>query len=358
MKKRTSFALICVLLFSLLLTTSCNLFHPQIQSTTPESTATETPSDTAEPDTVTVADYEDVISIYRMAVEHLGKYYNLYPQEFADDMYATEITNATDEVKNIYQSIFMPCFYLYMHEFGEKYQSHGINAFGYTVFDINNNGTDELVLMSDECDLIAIFAMVDNKVTLVFNDPKDMMYFISTDGSLKCRYQEYIGTDQLYHYFERTYTWQNDDTLVDAGAIAKEEPLDAHLHRAGELAITKQNIPSPFVRLMGPLTLQKPGIMTWEWGDNIYRDRYNVGVEIGGDFTQSRVQLNVLIKGTDDISVRDAKREGDVVYFEDEKAGGRIEFNAQSVWVIVDKSKDGSFPTGAWLLEYVSYIKG
>ena len=83
MKKRSSFALICVLLFSLLLTTSCNLFHPQIQSTTPESTATETPSDTAEPDTVTVADYEDVISLYRMAVEHLGKYYNLYPQEFA-----------------------------------------------------------------------------------------------------------------------------------------------------------------------------------------------------------------------------------------------------------------------------------
>ncbi len=356
MKKQASFAMVCALLFSLLLTTSCNLFQPQDQSFTPESTSTEAPSDVVTPETMTVASYEDVISIYRMAVAHLGKYYNLYPQEFADDMYAAEIANAADEVKTVYQSIFMPCFYLYMHEFGEEYQRHGINAFGYTVFDINNNGTDELVLMTDECDLIAIFAMVDNKVTLVFNKPKDMMYFISSDGSLKYRYQEYIATDGTYHYCERTYTWQENDTLVDTGE--EKAFLNVYAHRADKLAITKQNIPSPFVRLMGPLTLQKPEIMTWEWSDTPYRDRYDVGVEIWGEFTQNRVQLNVLIQGADDISVRDAKRDSDIVYFEDEKSGGRIEFNAQSVWVIVDLSKDSNFPTGAWLLEYVSYVKG
>ena len=349
MKKRTSFALICVLLFSLLLTTSCNLFQPQDQSSTPRDS-----SSNATTPPITATSYEDVISIYRMAVKHLGTYCNLYPQEFANDMYAEEIINANDKAKEVYQNIFMAAFELFMDEFGVKYQGNGINAYGYTLFDINGNGTDELILMSDECDIVSIFAMIDDKATPVFHNLKGKRYFITADGSIKNRYQGDRSTD--YVYFEHTYTWKSDDTLFDAGE--NKAPINEHIGRKELLEITKQNISSMFVRLMGPLTLQKSEIMTWEWSNNTYRDRYGVRTDIWGKFTHSNVRLSVSISGVDEIRDISAKREGDFVYFEDEKASGRIEFNAQSVWVIIDNSKDGNFSTGAWLLEYISYSKG
>lgn len=357
MKKRTSFTLICVLLFSLLLTTSCDLFQPQDQSSTPETTPTEAPSDIATPKTVTVASYEDVISIYRMAVAHLEEYYNLYPQEFADDMYAAEIANANDEVKHVYQSIFMPCFYLYMHEHGENYQGHGINAYGYTLFDINNNGTDELVLMTDECDLIAIFAMSNGKAKLVFNNPEGTRYYITADGSIKNRYQG--ERDTGFAYYEHTYTWNNDDTLTDAGE--SKAPINEFIYREELCAITKEKITSPFVRLSGPLTIQKPDIITWEWSDDRQPEWRSVELHIGaGSFTGNGFKFSLVYPNTlsNIVSNIIATREGDVAYFDTPEISGRIEFGYQSIWLIVEKSTVESIESYSYLLTYVTYSKG
>lgn len=356
MKKRSIILLICsvVLLCSLLLAAmwSALLQKDPIPNQKDPPPASDQPNAKIEANT-----YEDILSIYRLAVEHLGGYYKLYPQEFAADMYATEIANASDDVKSVYQSIFMPCFYLYMHQHGENYQGHGINAFGHTLFDVNGNGTEELVLMTDECDIVAIFAAANGKAKLVFSNSEGARYYITANGSIQEHYQGKKGSNEWdTTYYEYTYMWKNDDTLVNAGEC--EAPINKYMYREELCAITKGKLTSPFVRLMGPLTVQKSEIVSWEWFDTYYREDYNVCLTIWGALTEEEAQISIHLMSIGRISEKGAQREGDTVYFEDEYADGRIEFCAQGVWLIIDESHNKNFPTGIWLLKHVENVWG
>ena len=364
MKKRTSFALICVLLFSLLLTTSCNLFQPQIQSTTPESTPTEAPSDFTTPEAttkdeltnvppVTLAGYEEVISLYQIAVEHLEVYYEEDPES---SIYPEEIANADDAAKALYESIFLSAYAWYEYDFGVEYNNHGTEAYGYAIFDVNGNGTCELVLMTDECDILAIFSTVNEKATLLLDNREKKQYYFSSNGSIKNQYQKKVGDD--YFYFSHTYEWESNDTLKDVG---ETKLFSGYISRQGLAQLTKKNTTFKFVRLMGPLTIQKPDIITWEWSNDPQPGLRSVELHIGaGSFTKNSFVFSLVYPNTFSSIVSNivATREGDVAYFDTPEISGRIEFGCQSIWFIVEKSTLESVGSYAYLLTYVTYSKG
>ena len=367
MKKRTSFALIFVLLFSLLCTTSCNLFQPQIQSTTPESTSTEAPSDTMTPETTTpeattkeeltnvppatLASYEEVISLYRIAVERLKTYCKEDPKS---SIYTEEIANADDSTKALYESIFLSA-YAWYGEYSGKYNNHGTEAYGYTIFDINGDKTHELILMTDEYDIIAVFTIFCENATLLLDNRKKLWYHF--DGSsINHRYkgQSATGTEKYYddNYFIKDGKITKHSTeLADYPSIQYREHINAY---------SKQNITSPFVRLSGALTIQKPHIYNWTWSNSHVWQQFPFLLDIGaGIFTQEKFDFWIMSSSyklvTDKVS---ATRKGEVAYFDSPEISGRIEFGYQSVWLIIEKSAIESIACDAYLLTDLEYSKG
>ena len=373
MKKFTSLTLIAALVFSLLLTTSCNLFGPQEQSTTPETSPTKSPSDFTTPETTTpeittpdittkeeltnvppatLASYEEVISLYRIAVDHLEIYFEEDPDS---SMYATEIANADDPTKALYESIFLSAYAWYEYDFGVEYNNHGTEAYCYTIFDINADGTYELILMTDEYDIVAIFTIFNEEATLLLDNREGLWYYIF-GGSVTHRYskQNAHGSSK---YYDDLYFLQDGKLIKHATELA-----DCPSYQCRELIApySKQSITSPFVRLSGPLTIQKPYIYTWIWSNSRIWEQFPFLLEIdAGVFTENEFGFSIAKSYyptvVDDIV---ATREGDVAYFDTPKISGRIEFGCQSVWLIIEKSTVSELPCGAFLLKDLDYAKG
>jgi len=254
--------------------------------------------------------YDDIIDLYSIAVDHLGVYCKEDPES---TIYADAIADADQATKETYASIFLVAYAFYESYFSNGYQSNFINAYGYAVFDVDKDGSDELVLMSDECDILAIFkTTAQNKTKLMLYNKDLRQYYIGSDGSIN------YGSYNRIYYAE----------------------------------MTKSQVQFEFVRLTGDLVLQKPYLISWDWcnGDNMTPT--TVEMSITGALTKSSFHLYIY-----GISVT-AKRDGDVAYFEHEEVIGRVEFCSRSVWLIIEKSNTNKISEGAHLLKNLSYAKG
>lgn len=369
MKKFTSLALIASLVFSLLLTTSCNLLQPHEQSTTPEPSPTKTSSDeTTTPESTTpetptneeltnvspatLASYEEVIALYQIAVDHLEIYCE---KDSESSIYAKEIATADDPTKALYESIFLSAYAWYKYDFGGKYNSYGTDAFGYTVFDINADETHELILMTDECDIVAIFTIFNEKATLILDNRERQWYYID-DGIVCLRYSKQ-NAHGYSNYFDDLYFLQDGKLTQHATELANYPS-----YRSRELiaSYSKQSITSPFVRLSGPLTIQKPDLYNWSWSNSSIGEQFPFFLDIGaGVFTETGFAFSIMTSSyrwvVGNIT---ALREGDVAYFDTSEISGRIEFGYQSVWLIIEKSTVAEIFCGAFLLTDIEYSKG
>ncbi len=152
--------------------------------------------------------YDLIISVYQKATsnallfDHQKKAKNAY-----DDMFDSEKEGDIEW----YNKVFESCL---------SYRSYANRSYGYSISDINNDGTEELILMLEDHTILAIFSMSDSKPILLDSFTSTYKGCISADGNIytsqcntptttvqrvyriseKCEYLEQlseIGTDHL-----------------------------------------------------------------------------------------------------------------------------------------------------------------
>lgn len=286
------------------------------------------------------SDYDGVIALYKMAVEHLDDYYNAGS---TGTIYAQGVLSEDEKTKALYEGIFRSAYEFYDERFAVKYQSNGQNCFGYAIIDLNQNGSEELLLMGDECDLIAVLGTVDGEVKILLDKEKRKYgFWIDANGAVHCTSQG--DKSENYVFYRHTYTLDADDRI----SYQKSES-DYFAVRDTCIYRNKNFIGSAFVRLRGPLSLQKPEIVTWEWSSMTSMQT----LSIFHYFTADRVRMCLTMH-----DAFDAVRDGDVARFDTGRIRGRIEFCNAAIWLIIEDSTVPQIPCGITLYTEVTYAKG
>ena len=142
------------------------------EGTTPEITQELTPPQlegypvpTPEPETNVFASYEEILDIYRLAIERF---------DLIDD--STEMIACTLGFSNVkqvewFEKILMSS-YLYYDGDDKDAREAAVNRlrrFTYTQTDLNGDGIEELILLALAQDVLAIFSMVDGEPVLLGN---------------------------------------------------------------------------------------------------------------------------------------------------------------------------------------------
>ena len=110
--------------------------------------------------------YENIISAYRKIVECFSEY-NL--SNWVNGEFDSLFTFKDNESYDIFNSIFYSgiCVKPTKEIFSSEYAIGGDNAYGYAKKDLNRDGTDELILLNDSYDIIALFTMKNDKPVLL-----------------------------------------------------------------------------------------------------------------------------------------------------------------------------------------------
>ena len=345
---------------------STNINESENSSNTDESEST--------PNVADFSSYEAIIETYRAivncfteyTVEQYRKNECIYSLEFYDE-----------ESRAIYERIFFSAFYHYKDDYAVKYLLDGRNYFGYALYDINQNGSDELILLNDHYDIIAIFSNINGTPRLIVdNEP-----FCRIDTNGKIYTQKIIKeTHDLFpwsdrYYDMKIYTLSDKDELtlteeyiadISFGSdqvffdvtdgrnvkITKAEYLAKthdYLYNSEAACITQSSINLDFVRLFEPLHPYLPEVYCWEWHKDRYDDSSIVMITYMNDneayigFYSGKWIHEANVKAT---------RKGETAYFESEKLSGRLEFGLDCIWIIITESKMNAFPCGAYIYEY------
>lgn len=106
--------------------------------------------------------------------------------------YDAKVIFESDEDFNIYNRLLGACVLV---------QNSSTAQFGYAQKDLNNDGTNELVLMDQKYNVFAIFTLVDNKPVLLetFTDLKTA--FISADGLIHVKERVLPGNKKDFNYY-------------------------------------------------------------------------------------------------------------------------------------------------------------
>jgi len=120
-----------------------------------------------------VLNYDDIITMYKQIV-------NLYPSYTEEKMLSNKCDGIDaihdEETKELYKKLFISGYRFYLEEYAYKYQEDGRNYFGYTITDLNRNGSDELILLTDLYDIIAVFSMEETQPKLLLDNYENNYY--------------------------------------------------------------------------------------------------------------------------------------------------------------------------------------
>ena len=371
-KKFLCLLLILTLLLSTLI--ACNATQNNINTTT-ENTVEYTESTTTD-DTL---DYDDIITMYKQIV-------NFYPS-YTEDKMLSNICDGIDTIhgektKELYEKLFISGYRFYFEEYACQYQEDGRNYFGYTITDINKNGSEELILLTDLYDIIAVFSMEENQPQLLL-DNYERNYYCRIDEQGRFytqRYEAHNLYTQIYSLNEHDnlvldekylcvrYNYHDHDECYD---ITNEEEIRISKSEWSELThgwvynndagiITKSYAKLNFTRLFGELNLYLPDIYTWEWSS------FQFPTDVNTLFMSNLTDRTVSISLYDtlyplyqhNVSV-EATLNGNIATFDTEEISGKLEFGLDSIWLIIDESNiPGIIPRGTFLYTKVSYSKG
>jgi len=286
------------------------------------------------------SDYDGAIALYKMAVEHLDDYYNAGS---TGTIYAQGVLSADEKTKALYEGIFQSVYAFYDERFAVKYQSSGQNCFGYALIDLNQNGSEELLLMGDECDLIAVLGILDGEVTILLDEKNDKWgYWIDANGAVHCTSQGDESVD--YAFYLHTYTLDANDSVS-----YQEKFTEYYSLRDWCIYQNKKFIGNAFVRLRGALSVQKPAIVSWDWSSPLSMQELSIFDRLDEEHVRMGLGVSYGI---------DAVRDGDVARFNTGGIRGRIEFCNAAIWVIIDESINPKIPCGITLYTEVTYAKG
>lgn len=110
--------------------------------------------------------YEAILELYKTAVEQIPSYTR---PKWIDGEYEDLYTFRDNANYEIFHRVLYGCANLKptTEYFGDKFHPLGQNAYGYDKKDLNGDGVEELILMTDLYDLLAVFTMKEGKAVLL-----------------------------------------------------------------------------------------------------------------------------------------------------------------------------------------------
>ena len=110
--------------------------------------------------------YDAVLKAYKIIVEALPTYTQ---EKWRNGEFDSLFTFEDNQSYDVFHNVFVKCLGAMPKKeyFGSEYAENSQNAFGYDLMDIDKNGTEELILLGDAYDILAIFAMKDGKAVYV-----------------------------------------------------------------------------------------------------------------------------------------------------------------------------------------------
>lgn len=325
-----------------------------------------------------ILNYDDIITMYKQIV-------NLYPSYTEEKMLSNECDGIDaildEETKELYKKLFISGYRFYLEEYAYKYQKDGRNYFGYTITDLNQNGSEELILLTDLYDIIAVFSMEENQPKLLLDNYEKNYY---------CRIDEqgrfYTQSFESYNLYTQIYSLNECDNLVldekylcvrynyldhdecyditngEEIRISKSEWSDlthGWVYGYNTGIITKSHTKFNFIRLFGELNLYLPDIYTWEWSSFQFHTNENtLFISNLSDHTVSIALYDTFYPTYHHkVSVK-ATLNGNIAMFDTEDFSGKLEFGLDSIWLIIDESNVSGVPCGTFLYNQVSYAKG
>ncbi len=325
-----------------------------------------------------ISSYDGIIAMFKDIVNH-------FPSYTEEKMRSGECDGIDEiegqETKELYQKLFISGYRFYLDEYAYKYQEDGRNYFGYAVTDINQNGSAELILLTDLYDVIAVFSMKEKHPTLILDNYDYIQYwrineqgrFYSqhfSDDSLYTRIysltesddlemdEEYLCTNYNYLFREECYNITNGKRT----SLSKPEWIDlthGWIHRYEAGIITKNNTEFDFIRLFGKLNLYLPTFYTWDWVSSQFNPNENVLFisQLSDNTVSLSLYDTIYPKYVYKASVN-ATFNGNIATFETEEISGRVEFGLDSVWLIIEKTNVSGVPCGAFIYTKLSYSCG
>ena len=373
---------LCLLMiFTLLLTAliACDETQNDIDTTTENTVGSTENIIESSASTDVVLNYDDIITMYKQIV-------NLYPTYTEAKMLSNQCDGIdaihNEETKELYKKLFISGYRFYLEEYACEYQEDGRNYFGYTITDLNQNGSEELILLTDLYDIIAVFSMEENQPKLLLDnyernyycriDEQGRIYVQNIDRSQDTLYtqiyslNEYDVLNLEEEYFCIDYNNLNDKQCY---AMINGEKTQISESKWEELShgwvygytagiITKTNSRFDFIRLFGELNLYLPDIFTWEWSSfQFYTNENTLHISNLTDSAVSISLYDVYSIYHHKVSVK-AALNGNIATFDTEEISGRLEFGLDSIWLIIDESNISGVPCGTFLYTKVGYSKG
>lgn len=324
--------------------------------------------------------YDEIIRTYK-AIVNCFSYYTV--EQYRNKEYTSTVDFPSKETEETYKKLFFSAFYHYKDDYADKYLVDGRNYFGYAIYDINGNGSDELILLNDHYAIIAIFTNRGGKPQLVIDNQPECRI----DGEGRICTQEYVNEiNEYYPNFDWYYTVkvhelnEHDELVVveeyqainphnDQGysfyvdltqgegvEISHKEFIEkTHgcLEPINASIITKRSLDLGFVRLFSSLEPYIPEINTIHW--------LNSGCEVYiNHLTDESVGIGFLASASQyagDPYVT-ATRNGERAYFETERISGYLEFGLDHIWIVITDSQVEAFPCGAYFFTYYVVYKG
>lgn len=167
MKKYIAFLLFLIMILSLVSCNSNNINEKENNHTN-SNTTSETPSEEC------IADYSQILDMYRSIVEILPNYVDA---KEAMDNCCADLGIVSEEGKELFKKIFYSTF-----DF-KKSPPYKLSC-GYATKDLNGDGVDELVMLNNEYYIMAIFSYADGKPVLLGNYMPRSSCWIDGDGLL------------------------------------------------------------------------------------------------------------------------------------------------------------------------------
>ena len=338
--------------------------------------------ETATAPKIDLESYDGILSVYRTVVEQMENYtYTKWVSGEYDTLYAFD----DNESYAIFNSILRGCANgrPTTERYGSVYAEDGNRAYGYAKKDLDGDGAEELILMTDKYKIIEIFTQKDGKAVHI----KDMAgCWIDGEGKIR----KSVSTGGMVSRDGECYLYELKNGTLEC-IFGLGFKVNIYLQKTGwykvengekisipdsegeELYSIFDNLPDMFVACeytrcyasidFIPLFeraeptekhLVKLEGGTWVGGSNILLTRlteneadFELDLLIILDYSDKINPLtkNVLISGT-------ATKEGSHYCFEENGFKGYIELAVNAVWVEITDSGDPTVDCRAYLFDY------
>lgn len=343
---------------------------------------TEITNDSPTPD---FSSYEGILDAYKIIVESFSEY---DPKSWYQGDFDGIFTIKDNQTYDIFHSLFSygKSFIRWDPYYSSNYAKDGDNAYGYAKKDLNGDGIEELILLSDNYDIIAVFTesngiaryvegsggvWIDENAYLrktvftggdVYRDREHYLY--EFDGT---RLVQKVGVGYNVNFYLNKENWYETDgrtktPISDAEGKALFEIYDILPLGVTEEEYTKSFSGIEFYPLFYSTAPNEKHLDTFSKMEIVNGNTLTVS-----EFTDKYVSFSITFvhsvgeydPETGEIPevyhvklVCKATLNGNKYYFEAEGVTGYIEFAVNSVWVTVTESKNEHVACMSYLFDY------